>query len=253
MPSAIVTWPNWRKDSMKQDDFEMNEISCAITTVASCLHSNSTAIQFIDDVLAGRPLDFLPQNSPIRAARYLLCLQQLNFKLLELEMDPEFTTVPGLQEICHTWGKLNGTCHNGVLVWVISPEGASQEMRAFTHRDTETTQQNSGTAAGADNSGDVPEQRGGGGGSRRNPHRIAPDDVADAAKPTQSAFQRHIRLLADVLTAEAVLGAADYIDPCDMYYNDVDNMEAHMQATLSEEKHTFVCMDTTLAHLPWVE
>jgi hypothetical protein len=61
-------------------------------------------------------------------------------------------------------------------------------------------------------------------------------------------------LLADVLTAKAVLGPADYIDHYDTYYNDVDDMEAHMQAILSEvKKHTFVCMDTTLAHLPWVE
>jgi hypothetical protein len=46
----------------------------------------------------------------------------------------------------------------------------------------------SGTAAGADNNGDVPEQGGGDGGHRRDPHGITPDGFADAAKPTQVCF-----------------------------------------------------------------
>ncbi|KAJ6613931.1 hypothetical protein B0H10DRAFT_2221779 [Mycena sp. CBHHK59/15] len=90
-----------------------------------------------------------------------------------------------------------------------------------------------GAAGGAENNGDVPENGSGGGGRRRNPHGIAPDDVADEAKPTQ----RHIRMACSLLTADAVLEPADdYIDHYDKQFDDVDDMEAHMRAIISEVK-----------------
>ncbi|KAJ7163691.1 hypothetical protein C8R46DRAFT_1036566 [Mycena filopes] len=75
------------------------------------------------------------------------------------------------------------------------------------------------------------------GGRRRNPHGIAPNDVDDAAKPTQRAFQRHIRMAAGLLTADAVLGPADaYIDHYDKRFNDTDNIEGLMRQIISESK-----------------
>ncbi|KAJ6617698.1 hypothetical protein B0H10DRAFT_2218417 [Mycena sp. CBHHK59/15] len=91
-----------------------------------------------------------------------------------------------------------------------------------------------GAAGGAENN-DVPENDSGGGGPRRNPHGIAPDDVTDEAKTTQRAFQRHIHMACSLLTADAVLEPADdYIDHYDMRFDNVDDMEAHMRAIISE-------------------
>ncbi|KAJ7799348.1 hypothetical protein B0H14DRAFT_3491646 [Mycena olivaceomarginata] len=91
-------------------------------------------------------------------------------------------------------------------------------------------------AGGAGKSGDSPES-GGGGGRRRNPHGIAPDDVEDEAKPTQRAFQRHIRMACGLLTADAVLGPADdYLDHYDKRFDNVDDMEAHMRTIIAEVK-----------------
>ncbi|KAJ7898356.1 hypothetical protein B0H13DRAFT_2337528 [Mycena leptocephala] len=85
-------------------------------------------------------------------------------------------------------------------------------------------------------------------GRRRNPHGIAPDDVDDAAKPTQRAFQRHIRMSSGLLTADAVLGPADaYIDHYDKCFNETDNMEALMREIIAEVKKpnrdTFKCAE----------
>jgi hypothetical protein len=85
---------------MKQDDLEVERIIRDITMVGSCIHSDSVAIQFIDDVLARRPPDLLPQNSAIKAVRYLLRLQQVHRELETVEYTLEFDRLPHLQEIC---------------------------------------------------------------------------------------------------------------------------------------------------------
>ncbi|KAJ7810603.1 hypothetical protein B0H14DRAFT_3880493 [Mycena olivaceomarginata] len=75
------------------------------------------------------------------------------------------------------------------------------------------------------------------GARRRNPHGIAPSDVDEAAKPTQRAFQRHIRMATGLLTADAVLGPADaYIDHYDKRFDEADDMEALMRQIVSEAK-----------------
>ncbi|KAJ7910540.1 hypothetical protein B0H13DRAFT_2329236 [Mycena leptocephala] len=72
---------------------------------------------------------------------------------------------------------------------------------------------------------------------RRNPHGIAPDDVDDKAKPTQRAFQRHIRMAAGLLIADAVLEPADdYIDHYDKRFNESDDMEGLMRQIVAEAK-----------------
>ncbi|KAJ6559342.1 hypothetical protein B0H10DRAFT_2240471 [Mycena sp. CBHHK59/15] len=72
---------------------------------------------------------------------------------------------------------------------------------------------------------------------RRNPHGIAPDDVDEKAKPTQRAFQRHIRMAAGLLTADAVLEPADdYIDHYDKRFNESDDMEGLMRQIIAEAK-----------------
>ncbi|KAJ7197081.1 hypothetical protein C8J57DRAFT_1546280 [Mycena rebaudengoi] len=78
-----------------------------------------------------------------------------------------------------------------------------------------------------------------GGGRRRNPHGIAPDDVEEAAKPTQRAFQCHIRMACGLLTAAVVLAPADdYIDHYDKRFDEVspDDMERHMRAIVDASK-----------------
>ncbi|KAJ6622085.1 hypothetical protein B0H10DRAFT_2214685 [Mycena sp. CBHHK59/15] len=72
---------------------------------------------------------------------------------------------------------------------------------------------------------------------RRNPHGIAPDDVDEKAKPTQRAFQRHIRMAAGLLTADAVLEPADnYFDHYDKRFNESDDMEGLMQRLIRDMK-----------------
>ncbi|KAJ6589314.1 hypothetical protein B0H19DRAFT_1058339 [Mycena capillaripes] len=90
-----------------------------------------------------------------------------------------------------------------------------------------------GAASGAkDDDGDKE-----GGALRRNPHGIAPNDIDEAAKPTQRAFQRHIRMAAGLLTADTFLEPADtYIDHYDKRFNDVDDMEGLMRQIVTESK-----------------
>ncbi|KAJ6626405.1 hypothetical protein B0H10DRAFT_2429953 [Mycena sp. CBHHK59/15] len=77
----------------------------------------------------------------------------------------------------------------------------------------------SGTSTGsgadstaADGSGGQDAENKGMGVRRRNPHGIAPSDVDEAAKPTQRALQRHIRMAAGLLTADMALEPADNKD-----------------------------------------
>ncbi|KAJ6603671.1 hypothetical protein B0H10DRAFT_2195833 [Mycena sp. CBHHK59/15] len=77
----------------------------------------------------------------------------------------------------------------------------------------------------------------GSGARRRNPHGIAPSDVDEAAKPTQRALQRHIRMAAGLLTADAVLEPADtYIDHYDKRFNKANDMEDLMRQIVAESK-----------------
>ncbi|KAF7357358.1 hypothetical protein MSAN_01331700 [Mycena sanguinolenta] len=90
-------------------------------------------------------------------------------------------------------------------------------------------------ASGSDGGAAATEVKGGG--RRRNPHGIAPSDVEDEAKPTQRAFQRHIRMACGLLTGDAVLGPADdYIDHYDKRFDEVDDIETHMRAIIAEVK-----------------
>ncbi|KAJ7094901.1 hypothetical protein C8R43DRAFT_1236452 [Mycena crocata] len=111
-------------------------------------------------------------------------------------------------------------------------QGKQPAAPASSEQGTNAGGNDSGTTAGSG-----PESGGGGNGRRRNPHGIAPDDVEQNAKPTQRAFQRHIRMACGLLTADAVLGPADdYIDHYDKRFDDVEDMEAHMRAIISEVK-----------------
>ncbi|KAJ7898223.1 hypothetical protein B0H14DRAFT_3573560 [Mycena olivaceomarginata] len=75
------------------------------------------------------------------------------------------------------------------------------------------------------------------GARRRNPHGITPSDVEEGAKPTQRAFQRHIRMAAGLLTADAFLEPADaYIDHYDKHFDDADDMEGLMRQVVAECK-----------------
>jgi hypothetical protein len=83
-----------------QEGDNVNTIICHITTVASCVHMDSTAIEFIDKVLAGRPPGFLPQHSAITAVQYLRCLCQVNQELHCMSKQPDSSMLPDLQKIC---------------------------------------------------------------------------------------------------------------------------------------------------------
>ncbi|KAJ7498434.1 hypothetical protein B0H11DRAFT_1800815 [Mycena galericulata] len=97
-----------------------------------------------------------------------------------------------------------------------------------------------GASGGGDSGGAAGEKtagKGDRGGRSRNPHGIARDDVDESAKPTQRAFQRHIRMACGLLTADAVLGPADaYIDHYDRRFNEVDNAEVLMREIIVEAK-----------------
>jgi hypothetical protein len=86
--------------TLRVDDFGLDRIVCDITMVASCVHSDLAAIRFIDDVLARRPPDLLPQHSAFKAVRYLRCLRQVRRELETVEYTSEFDSLPHLQEIC---------------------------------------------------------------------------------------------------------------------------------------------------------
>ncbi|KAJ7881385.1 hypothetical protein B0H14DRAFT_3434090 [Mycena olivaceomarginata] len=101
--SLSVTWSVWRNNWATpshirwQDDFIGNTV-CDITTVASCL-ADPAAIWFID-ALARRPPDLLPQNSAIKAVRYLRHLRQVHRELSEMDRIPEVDVFSRLQGIC---------------------------------------------------------------------------------------------------------------------------------------------------------
>ncbi|KAJ7795191.1 hypothetical protein B0H14DRAFT_3496293 [Mycena olivaceomarginata] len=80
--------------------------------------------------------------------------------------------------------------------------GSGGKSRAPDAGGTTGTSTGSGAdSAAAGGSGGQDAENKGSGARRRNPHGIAPDDVDEAAKPTQRAFQRHIRMAAGLLTA----------------------------------------------------
>jgi hypothetical protein len=84
---------------MEQDNFIVDNIVCDITTIASCI-ADPAAIWFIDEALARRPPDLLPQNSAIKAVRYLRHLRQVHRELSEMDRIPEVDVFSRIQGIC---------------------------------------------------------------------------------------------------------------------------------------------------------